>query len=277
MDLSIFPENIDVKYGENEIAIDDLFYTFSRPHFKVSENDFFLDVKDVAQYRVRDGLNIQVNPYENADEESVTLFLEGSVLGALLHQRGIIPFHGSSFSYKGKGILVCGSSGAGKSAVTASFHQQGAVFINDDITPLSFSDDGIRILPIKTRIKLWNDSLDKLKINPYDLNRIRPQMDKFYLPIEKAPGLDYKLDFIFILQSHQKKEYLACKLNGIEKFNVLRRQIYRKVYLKGMPAMERKYFKDLFLLAKSVPVIRIIRPAICDIHDTMSFIEKEIL
>jgi hypothetical protein len=277
MDLSIFPDGIDLKYVINEEEKSAESYTFHRPNFKVSEDDFFLDIKDVARYRVSNGRTIRVNPYDNADEDSINLFIEGSVLGALLHQRGLLPFHGSSFSYKGKGILICGRSGAGKSSVTAAFHQQGAVFINDDISPLSVSDKETRILPVKTRIKLWNDSLGKLNINADNLNRIRPQLDKFYLPIEKTPGLDHKLDYVFILHSHQQDNYSACKLNGAEKFSILRQHIYRKVYLKGMPKTQKNYFQKLFLLAKEVPVISIKRPFICDIQDTMRFIEKEIL
>jgi len=277
MDLSMLSEEIDLKYEIDEPEVSSDSYILSRPHFKVKEDDFFLDVKNVAQYRVRKGQTIRVNPYDNADEDSVNLFLEGSVLGALLHQRGLLPFHGSSFSYKEKGILVCGHSGAGKSSVTAAFHQQGASFINDDITPVSVSDMETRILPIKTRIKLWHDSLDKLNISADNLNRIRPQLDKFYLPVEKGTGSDHKLDYIFVLQSHQEDEYSASELNGIEKYNVLRKQIYRKVYLKGMPETEKTYFKQLFILAKRVPVIRIMRPAICEIIDTMRFIEKNIL
>ena len=112
MNLSNLSQDIHIKYqkGEPELAGS---YIFSRPHFKIKEDDFFLDIKNVACYRVQNGQTIWINPYENADENSVDLFLEGSVLGALLHQRGILPFHGSSFLYKEKGIMICGHSGVG--------------------------------------------------------------------------------------------------------------------------------------------------------------------
>ena len=167
--------------------------------------------------------------------------------------------------------------GRGKSSLTAAFCQKGGVFINDDISPVAVSDPGITILPVKTRIKLWKEALKRLEFGQNGLCRIRPGMDKFYLPVEERVDTGHKLDRIFVLASHQKEEYLAKELDGITKYNVLRHQIYRRVYLKGMPETEKKYFGQLFALAKKVSVVSIIRPAICNIHDTMRFIEKEIL
>jgi hypothetical protein len=273
MNLSILSENINIKYHEEEPQFSNS-YIYERPHFKIEEDDFFLNIKDVARYRVCNGQTIWVNPYKEADEKSVNLFLEGSVLGAVLHQRGLLPFHASSFKFKDKGIIVCGVSGAGKSSVTAAFCQKEGVFINDDISPVSVSGSEITILPVKTKIKLWKDTLKKLKISEENLSNIRPEIDKFYLPVEKKINEQYKLDCIFVLSSHQKDEYIARELNGLEKYNVLRKQIYKRIYLKGMPETEKKYFKQLFLLAKNVPVISITRPAICNIHNTMDFIKS---
>jgi len=275
MNFSILSEPINVKYEKNKIEISNS-YIYTRPNFKIKEDDFFLDIKNIAQYRVLGGQTILVNPYENADKESIELFLEGSALGALLHQRGILPFNGSSFLYKGKGIMICGNSGTGKSSLTAAFCQQGAAFINDDISPVSVLDLKTIILPVKTRIKLWDDALNKLKISSDNLLRIRPQFNKFYLPMYEEIS-EHKLDQIFILSTHNKDEFMAIELKGIDKYNVLRSQIYRKVYLRGMPETQKKYFKQLFSLAKNIPVIKVTRPSLCEIDDTMHFIEKEIV
>jgi len=79
-----------------------------------------------------DGNLVQVYPNPESDELSVNLFLNGSVLGVLLHQRGILLFHGNSFMLDGKGMLLCDHSGLGKSSFTAAFCQNGATIINDD-------------------------------------------------------------------------------------------------------------------------------------------------
>ena len=67
----------------------------SRRFLQVSENEMIIDVKNVAAYRVCNGNRVQIFPLESSDRESIQLFLNGSVLGAILHQRGIVPLHGS--------------------------------------------------------------------------------------------------------------------------------------------------------------------------------------
>jgi hypothetical protein len=251
------------------------------PHFactqlQVDEDDFYLNVIDVASYRVKNGNSVQVFAHEKADLASIKLFLNGSVLGAVLHQRGILPFHGSCFQYEQKGILICGQSGAGKSSVTAAFCQSGAVFINDDITPVEITESETNIIPIKTRIKLWDDSIKKLEIENDDFDKIRPCLDKFYLPNAEEFQSKQALHHIFILIQHNKEEFESHELEGMAKYNVLRQQIYRKMYLKGMPERQKAYFKQLLLLAKNVKVTRIMRPQIAAITATMEYIKQEL-
>ncbi|NTW33695.1 MAG: hypothetical protein HGB12_13925 [Bacteroidetes bacterium] len=271
-----FPIDIDcIEYSSDELEslTNPL---FSRPHLQVDEQEFFLRVYNVASYRVRNGNQVDIHPYKDADVSSVNLFLNGSVLGAILHQQCLLPFHGSSFEYKGKGIIICGHSGTGKSSVTAAFCQNGGRFINDDITPVRNSASATTIIPIKTRIKLWDDSLCKLKIENDNFDKIRPALDKFYLPTQETFRAEQHLDHIFVLCKHQTNEFVANELSGMEKYNILRNQIYRKVYLKGMPETGKLYFKQLLQLAGNIKVTKILRPQICDIYDTMNCIKKDL-
>jgi len=248
----------------------------SFPHLQVDEQDFIMNINHVASFRVRDGNQVYIHPHENADSASIQLFLNGSILGAVLHQQRILPFHGCAFEYNGKGILICGHSGTGKSSVTAAFCQNGGRFINDDITPVRINGQGTNVIPIKTKIKLWDDSLLKLKIANNNLEMIRPSIHKFYLPPGESSSAELQLDHIFILCKHHKDGFEVNKLNGMVKYNALRNQIYRKMYLKGMPETEKTYFKQLFKLAGTVRATQILRPDICDIYETMNCIKKEI-
>jgi hypothetical protein len=244
---------------------------------QIKENDFYFNVAGVASYRAKNGNEVQIYPHKKADLASIKLFLNGSVLGAILHQRATLPFHGSCFELDRKGILLCGDSGAGKSSVTAAFCQDGAIFINDDITPVEITESATTIIPIKTRIKLWDDSIKKLEIENTEFEKIRPSLDKFYLPVKKNYQKQQRLHQIFILGIHDNDNFDAIELKGMEKFNVLREQIYRQVYLKGMPATEKTYFKQLFLLAKTVKVTRILRPQEVAIADTRTFIKQQLV
>ena len=246
------------------------------PGFQVSETEFFLEIPQVASYLARNGNEVLICPGEHADPASVRLFLAGSVFGALLHQQCILPLHGSSFRFHGKGIVICGISGSGKSSVVAAFCQQEGQFINDDITPIKVGDDRTTIMAIQTRLKLWDDTLTKLKLSNDDLERIRPSMEKFYLPGKEAPVDDQNLDQILILSTHNKDEYCIKELGGLDKYNAIRSQIYRKIYLKGMPETAKIYFKQMLKLSTQISIKVVTRPQICSINDTMEFIKKEI-
>jgi hypothetical protein len=264
---------ITLNKEKNDCVVDAL---YSTPVLQINESDLKLTIENVATYRVQNGHNIQINPFSNADPSSIQLFLNGSAFGALLHQRGIIPFHGCSFELNKKGIILCGYSGAGKSSVTAAFCQKEARFINDDITPVTIGESGIRIVPIRTRIKLWEDALTVLAIEAENLEKIRPSMPKFYVPVENNCQDKLKLSTLIVLGIHDNDRYEVMRPAGMEKFNLLRSHIYRRIYLKGMPKAERNLFSQLLKLSQSVEVLHILRPKASSIHATMEFIREQL-
>jgi len=270
-----FPvSNVAIKYSQPFSKLDNPVLDY--PRFQVKENEFFMEVDRIARYLVRNGNEIFIDQHDEADRASVYLFLAGSAFGVLLHQRCMLPLHGSSFVFIGKGVVICGASGAGKSSVVASFCLNGGIFINDDITPLNITDSQTTIVPISTRIKLWDDTLEKLNITNTDLEKIRPTIEKFYLPVSDSCIEEKRFDQLYILATHNKEEFIVKELGGVEKYNAIRYQIYRKMYLKGMPETEKTYFRQLLKLSTQITVKQIVRPNICDVRDTMAFIRKEI-
>lgn len=273
--------NFDFPIGSVSISIENkidrpIASIYSTPRIQINETDFAMTIDGVASYRVKDGQKIWVSPHPGADPASVNLFLNGSVFGALLHQQGSIPFHGCSFEYEGKGIIISGFSGVGKSSVTAAFCQKGAHFINDDITPVRIEKDGAIIVPINTKIKLWDDSLKTLEIEDKGLEKIRPDMQKFYVPFDGTNRNPVQLHTMIILSTHEDNKYEAERLTGMTKYNLLRKNIYRKMYLRGMPLTAGRLFKNLLIIAEKTEVILVRRPHRSDIYSTMEFIQKQI-
>lgn len=249
---------------------------FERPHLKVSEDQFFLQVYNQAQFYVEKGEFVNIYLEEGADTDSVQLFFNGSVLGAILLQKRILALHGSSFCYNGVGVVVCGNSGAGKSSVTAAFCQNSAQFITDDITPISIQEGEVYINPLKTEIKLWDDALEQLKLPSENLKKIRPTLDKFYFPYKPSTEQNSILHLIIILNRHNNDKFSSSELTGVSKFLALKNQIYRNIYLKGMPQTEQNLCLQLLSLAQRVRVIQVTRPQNCSIHTAMEFIKQKI-
>lgn len=244
----------------------------------IKEKELILQIDQVASYKVQNGSTISVFPYKEADHDSIQLFLNGSVLGAVLHQQKIIPFHGSSFTYNGKGIMICGHSGVGKSSVVAAFCQNGGQFIDDDITPLHIENGKTVAWNLPTKMKLWDDTINLLRIDSEELKKIRPSMDKFYIPSLASENQSNKqLDSILILNVHNEENFKIERPDKITKFNLLRSNIYRKIYLKGMPDTERKYFDPLLKMADMLDLVIVHRPKLSDALSTMEFIRQEVL
>lgn len=62
-------------------------------------------------------------------------------IGSLLTGSG--PFHASCVSHQGKGVLICGASGSGKSGLALQLMALGADLVADDRVILKAQDDGL--------------------------------------------------------------------------------------------------------------------------------------
>lgn len=121
---------------------------------------FWMDVPDVARVLVRSGNDIVVDPAAGADERDVRLFLLGSAMGALLHQRGLLPLHASVVEVDGGAVAFMGTSGAGKSTVALHLVDQGHPMVSDDICAIEIKADGVAVVhPGPPRMKLCQRSL----------------------------------------------------------------------------------------------------------------------
>ncbi|MCP4397035.1 MAG: hypothetical protein GY801_07015 [bacterium] len=66
-----------------------------------------------------------------------------SELGALLHQRELLPLHGSAIKVNDGVCVFVGLSGNGKSTVAAAFRQRGYQVLADDVCVVSIREDGL--------------------------------------------------------------------------------------------------------------------------------------
>ena len=101
------------------------------------------EIDQVARYLVSGGCEITVEPHPAADAKDVRLFLLGSAMGALLHQRGVWPLHGSAVAIQHGAVLFVGAKGSGKSTLAGAFHQRGFQVLSDDVCAVTVGDDGM--------------------------------------------------------------------------------------------------------------------------------------
>lgn len=244
--------------------------------YRLNQDEFSMDVKEVGCFYAAHGDYINLVLYPEATRASVELYLNGSAYGAILHQRQLMPLHGSSFVFKDLGIMLCGESGAGKSSLTASFIKNGSQFLTDDVSPIEFKNAKPYILPLSDRIKLWQDSLEQLKYEKDGLTEIWSDYNKYYLPVESQNTQAYTLDFIFIIEKHEGSEVKIEELTGVDKFQHLRNEIYRWEYLQGMKKTEANYLKKLLDINIHVRTFKVVRPETIEIGRMRTILEDHI-
>lgn len=189
--------------------------------------------------------------------QSVCLYLLGSCIGAILHQRSQLVIHGNAIVIDGKAIIVAGPSGIGKSTLAAAFHARGYQILADDLAVINELNE---VLPSYPQIKLWEDSAEKLKINHEQLDRIRLQVRKYEYPIlEGYCDQPVPVAAVFILHSHNKDNFEVEHIKGLEKYTPLKNNTYRTGYIKGMNVAPQ-FFARCGQFANSIELAHITRP-----------------
>jgi len=218
---------------------------------------FWLNVPAVAAFLIRNGNEIIVQPEPGIDEASVRVFLLGSAMGVLMFQRQHLVLHGNAVQV-GDGCLVCvGPSGAGKSTLAAALMQRGHKLLADDVVPVNAQCEALPGFP---RIKLWQDSAEKMQIATDGLTRIRPDMEKFNLPtFGEMAAAPLPIRWIYILNNHNKDEFVFETVRGMDRFPALRHNTYRVRFLEGMD-LKAQHLALCAQLSSKIKLVRVTRP-----------------
>lgn len=227
------------------------------PFLWVTNESLWLQVPEVARFVISDGTSITIDPAPGIDEDSLRVFLLGSALGALLFQRGYLVLHGNAIRIGDQCLVCVGHSGAGKSTLAAGFLQRGYDILADDVIPV---DEHGCALPGFPRIKLWQDTADRLGIETADLRRIRPEMEKFNYPLQdRFTDQPLPIRWVYILGSHHQPDIRFEQIRGLERFTPLRNNTYRVRLMEGMP-LRTHHLQRCGQLAGRIHLTRVTRP-----------------
>ncbi|XPV69515.1 MAG: hypothetical protein ACNI25_02845 [Halarcobacter sp.] len=232
-------------------------------YYQSNENEYLLDIKDIARFLIRNGNEILIEQKGNLPIETLRLYLFGSAIGALLHQRKAFPFHASGIVTSKGVILFCGDSGAGKSTTLQAFLKKGYKKISDDTISMFYDENKKQIMcvPSYPQSKIWQNTADIFNHDTNDLRQIHKDFNKFALPThDKFEDRVLPLYTIYELNIHEEDSLKIEKINlNTEKLNTIIYNTYRYYYLDKLP--QRKNHFDLSLkIAKSIDIYIIYRP-----------------
>lgn len=221
----------------------------------------FYDIR----FTVVGGRSILIEADPSTPDRDIRLWLLGSVMAALLHQRGYLTIHANVLALgNGSAAAFAGDSGAGKSTLAAWFDQRGHRVLADDLCAIAPGLDGEpRLFEGIPRVKLWADALAGLGRNHEGLEKVASDLDKYHLPLSTSsrPGsLDsLKLERIYLLsETAENQPFTIHKLAGVEAANGVLANAYRW-QLGQMIQPPRAQFDHCLALARCASVFRVNR------------------
>ncbi|MDQ3077274.1 MAG: hypothetical protein M3Q83_00350 [Pseudomonadota bacterium] len=219
-----------------------------------------LTIKGIAHYWVAHGSKIVVEPNTAVAARDVRLFLLGSAMGMLLHQRGLLPLHANAVEIDGRAYAFMGHSGAGKSTLAAWFHDQGHRVIADDVCVVNFDGQGrTSLVPGLPRLRLWRGALEASGRNAA---AYEPSFggddgrDKFDVPLDGG-SVDQSqppLRGVYLLVQGEK--FHIERLGGIDAAEAVFANTYRGAYL-DLVERSSDHWQACINLVGQIPIYRI--------------------
>ena len=227
-----------------------------------SAGQILLKIADIANYLIFGGEEIVIDAVKDATPEDIRIYLLGSAMGAILHQRGLLPFHGSTVCVNRHAVTFSGPSGIGKSTLAAALVGRGIRMLADDVSAISFiTQDLPMVNPGMPQFKLHDDAGQQLGrdlsnaryLGNYSGKSAYPEYASF-----TSEALPSKI--IYVLAKHSDNSFKEISLKGIDKFHALRVNTYRPSFVKAM-GLELAHFYLLKKLAAHIDVRILLRPA----------------
>jgi hypothetical protein len=173
----------------------------------------YLFWRGIGTFLVRGGHEIVVDPAPDTEERVLRLFILGTTLAMLLHQRGdLVVLHASAVGISDQAVAFVGVKYAGKSTIAAILHKQGHNLVADDILAIDPSRSCPIALPGFPQFKLWPDSVASLGYILETLPQLRPELEKRgYRVVNGFSSTSMPLRCIYVLSQGQEPEIEALR------------------------------------------------------------------
>ncbi|MGA2713897.1 MAG: hypothetical protein ABSG41_12390 [Bryobacteraceae bacterium] len=242
--------------------------------FEVGRGQFLLRLDSVARYLATNGDRIVIDAVPGADEGAVRLFLLGSVFGALLHQRGLLPLHASAIETSKGAVLFAGRSGMGKSALAAAFHARGYRVVSDEICAVHSNSGGSVVWPAFPRLLLWPDVIEQLGLWTPEVRPARANLKKHHVPLGKGFASEVlPVHAIYILTVTNKRDFGISRIAGVDKVPELIGFTLRPQFLGGMNS--GNHFLQVAAMARHVSISHLAQPSTRSLRQTADFLERD--
>ena len=220
---------------------------------------FLLRFEGVAHFYVRNGREILIAA-DGGDERAISACLIGPVLAALLQQREVATLHGGAVEVRGGdgAAVFLGATASGKSSLLAALVDRGYALLADDLTGAVLTEGQPVILPAFPALRLWADALDLLGWRARPVVRVRDQLDKYEVRVQRFRTTPTRLCACYVLGDSRSENVSVAAVPSAEAFHWANRHSYRSSFLRGTKPGAGRFF-TLSCIAKQVPTFRVKR------------------
>lgn len=158
--------------------------------WSLSREVFRWTLPDVARFAALSGNQLCLDLAPGQSVREAMPYLLGTAFAALCYQRGEWLLHASAVAVDGRAMLICGSSGRGKSTTAAALANRGYPLLSDDISRLEFSPTGPIVHADGRMLKLYDQTATDLGLADRRGERVLSRLDKVYVsPADESPPL----------------------------------------------------------------------------------------
>lgn len=229
------------------------------PTYSIARDAFLLRLPSGLTFHYAQGKGVTFSRPGSVSDLEVSLFLNGSVYGAIAWINGLVPLHASAVVHDGRVHAFTGQSGAGKSTLTAALGAHGFPMLADDVLVLDLSDpETAMCLPGHKQLKLWGDALALTGLE--STGPVREELDKHYVaPSGGIHPQPLPLSHLYFLSENARTQPSLNRLSGATRLTQARAAFYRPRFCAALTG-NVDLFALLSRLAVQVEMIRFDRP-----------------
>lgn len=243
-----------------------------------ADADHFLLRAGIARFLLSYGNTVVFEPEDGVPVADCAVYLQGTVIGILLNQRGGVVLHASAVAIEGRAVLFCGISGAGKSTLAAALSLRGHAMISDDVSLVTFDARGRPAVRADARqLKLTDTAIDALALLGQRGAPVRGKGDKTYVrPPSSWGGADLPIGAVYMLRSRSPCGDVITILNPIAALRRIQRNAYRPGMVRGT-GLTARYFAASARIVQHAGVFVIDREReLSRLPETAALIERHV-
>lgn len=230
------------------------------PTWEIAGDRFLFRIPDVARFLLTGGREVVLETAAGVAPADISIFLTGTVLGILLHQRGQVVLHASAVRVNGKAVLFCGASGTGKSTLAAALAERGFPLVTDDFCAVAANGaDPVMVQPDGRSLKLWAQAIQKLDLAERRGAAVRQRLEKFFVEPAAVFSKSLPLAAVYALREARPPHNPGIERpNVVDAALILRRNAYRPQMVNCM-GQKADYFRAATAIANTAGIFHLTR------------------